>query len=174
MARAGSDAAETVMTRTEFRKILLVATVCGACAPLGAGARDTRSLAAPAPIAHFHPQGQLPSQATVELQRIARASLPFEDKRDFAESQRGFVAAPAYAEIKTEDGKTAWQFGRYAFLDAKQDFDSIHPSLQRQAVLNAQYGLYEVVPGRIWQARGFDISNITFLRGDTGWIVFDP
>ncbi len=41
-------------------------------------------------------------------------------------------------------------------------------------MLNAQYGLYEVVPGRIWQVRGFDISNITFVRGDTGWIVFDP
>jgi len=162
------------MTRPAFLKTLLMLTVCVACAPLDAGARDTKPVAGPAPIGHFHPQGQPPSQATVELQRIARASLPFEDKRDFAESKRGFVAAPAYSDIKTEDGKTAWQFGRYAFLDTKQDFDSIHPSLQRQAVLNAQYGLYEVVPGRIWQVRGFDISNITFVRGDTGWIIFDP
>jgi alkyl sulfatase BDS1-like metallo-beta-lactamase superfamily hydrolase len=162
------------MIRPDFLKTLLVLTVCGACAPLDAGARDIKPVAAPLPIAHFHPQGQPASQATVELQRLARAALPFEDKRDFAESKRGFVAAPTYAEIKTEDGKTAWQFGRYAFLDTKQDFDSIHPSLQRQAVLNAQYGLYEVVPGRIWQVRGFDISNITFVRGDTGWIIFDP
>jgi len=162
------------MTRPDFLKTLLMLTVCVACAPLAAQARYTKPVAAPAPIAHFHPLGQPPSQATVEMQRIARASLPFEDKRDFAESKRGFVAAPAYAEIKTEDGKIAWQFGRYAFLDTKQDFDSIHPSLQRQAVLNAQYGLYEVVPGRIWQVRGFDISNITFVRGDTGWIIFDP
>ena len=162
------------MTRPDFLKTLLMLTVCVACAPLDTQARDAKPVASPAPIAHFHPQGKLPSQATVELQHIARASLPFEDKRDFAESKRGFVAAPAYAEIKTEDGKIAWQFGRYAFLDTKQDFDSIHPSLQRQAVLNAQYGLYEVVPGRIWQVRGFDISNITFVRGDTGWIIFDP
>jgi alkyl sulfatase BDS1-like metallo-beta-lactamase superfamily hydrolase len=100
--------------------------------------------------------------------------LPFEDRRDLDEVKRGFVAAPKYKAIKTAAGDTAWDFGRYAFLDTKQDFDSVHPSLQRQAVLNAQYGLYEVVPGRIWQARGFDISNITFVRGDTGWIVFDP
>ena len=26
----------------------------------------------------------------------------------------------------------------------------------------------------IYQVRGYDISNITFVRGETGWIVFDP
>ena len=36
------------------------------------------------------------------------------------------------------------------------------------------YGLYEVVPGKIYQVRGFDLANITFVKGDTGWIVFDP
>ncbi|MGB7905279.1 MAG: MBL fold metallo-hydrolase, partial [Steroidobacteraceae bacterium] len=162
------------MARTDLLKSLLALMACGACAPLHAGARDAKPVASPAPTTHFHPLGQPPSQATVELQRIARASLPFEDKRDFAESKRGFMAAPAYTEIRTADGKSAWQFGHYAFLDSKQDFDSIHPSLQRQAVLNAQYGLYEVVPGKIWQVRGFDISNITFVRSDTGWIIFDP
>ena len=48
------------------------------------------------------------------------------------------------------------------------------PSLQRQAVLNMAYGLYEVVPGKIYQVRGFDLANISFIKGDTGWIVFDP
>jgi alkyl sulfatase BDS1-like metallo-beta-lactamase superfamily hydrolase len=36
------------------------------------------------------------------------------------------------------------------------------------------YGLYEVVPGRIYQVRGYDLANISFIKGDTGWIVFDP
>jgi len=36
------------------------------------------------------------------------------------------------------------------------------------------YGLYEVVPGRIYQVRGFDLANISFIKGDTGWIIFDP
>jgi alkyl sulfatase BDS1-like metallo-beta-lactamase superfamily hydrolase len=153
----------------------LLAGIGLACAMQPAMAREaavTQPVGAPA--AHFHPAGQLPSAATIESQRAARAALAFEDRRDFDEARRGFVAAPEYKTIKTAAGDTAWDFGRYSFLDTKQDFDSVHPSLQRQAVLNAQYGLYEVVPGRIWQARGFDISNITFVRGDTGWIVFDP
>ena len=162
------------MTRPDFLQALLVLTVFGACAPLNAGEREATSVGSPAPVAHSHPQAQPPSQATVALQRSARSALPFEDKRDFEESKRGFVAAPTYTEIKTAEGGSAWRFDSYKFLDTKQDFDSIHPSLQRQAVLNAQYGLYEVVPGKIWQVRGFDLSNITFVRGDTGWIIFDP
>ena len=62
----------------------------------------------------------------------------------------------------------------YQWLLQGKDFESIHPSLQRQAVLNMAYGLYEVVPGRIYQVRGFDLANISFIKGDTGWIVFDP
>jgi alkyl sulfatase BDS1-like metallo-beta-lactamase superfamily hydrolase len=36
-----------------------------------------------------------------------------------------------------------------------------------------QYGLFKVTD-RIYQVRGYDLSNITFVEGDTGWIVFDP
>jgi alkyl sulfatase BDS1-like metallo-beta-lactamase superfamily hydrolase len=148
-----------------------VVVLCGAlAAPMQAGAAP----AAPPPSAHFHPQGQPPSRHTVEQQQALRTSLPFEDTRDFEESKRGFVAAPTYRQIKTETGAVAWDMARYDFLLQGQDFDSIHPSLQRQAVLNMGYGLYEVVPGRIWQVRGFDLSNISFVKGDTGWIVFDP
>ena len=62
---------------------------------------------------------------------------------------------------------------RFQFLDKQEEFDSIHPSLLRQSVLNNNYGLYEVIPG-IYQVRGFDLSDISFVRGKTGWIVFDP
>ena len=63
--------------------------------------------------------------------------------------------------------------GKYDYLLEGKDFQSIHPSLQRQAILNMNYGLYEVIPG-IYQVRGFDLANITFIKGETGWIVFDP
>jgi alkyl sulfatase BDS1-like metallo-beta-lactamase superfamily hydrolase len=63
---------------------------------------------------------------------------------------------------------------RYGFLGGGRSYDSIHPSLQHQAEVNMAFGLYEVVPGRIYQVRGFDLSNISFIKGDTGWIVFDP
>ena len=71
-------------------------------------------------------------------------------------------------------GNVAWDMGSYDWLLQGKDFQSIHPSLQRQAVLNMAYGLYEVVPGKIYQVRGFDLANISFIKGDTGWIVFDP
>ncbi|HCE71129.1 MAG TPA: hypothetical protein DET67_07855 [Ruegeria sp.] len=73
-----------------------------------------------------------------------------------------------------EKGNVAWDIGSYDFLLQGEDFDTIHPSLQRQAVLNMSYGLYEVMPDRIYQVRGFDLANFTVVKGDTGWIVFDP
>ncbi|MBK6349883.1 MAG: MBL fold metallo-hydrolase [Proteobacteria bacterium] len=129
--------------------------------------------AADAP-AHFDPQGKPPSTFTLELRNGVKAQLPFADKRDFDEAARGFVAAPPYKQIMADAGNVAWDMGSYQWLLSGQDFPSIHPSLQRQAVLNMAYGLYEVVPGRIYQVRGYDLANISFIKGDTGWIIFDP
>jgi linear primary-alkylsulfatase len=155
-----------------------IRAACAACAVAVStavlGAVGTTPEPAASSSGHFHPKGQQPSQYTVARQAALRASLPFEDQRDFEESRRGFVAAPAYRQIKAENGGIAWNMASYDFLLEGKDFDSIHPSLQRQAVLNMGYGLYEVVPGHIWQVRGFDLSNISFIKGDTGWIVFDP
>ena len=114
-----------------------------------------------------------PSQSTVEQQQALRERLPFDDRRDFDEHQRGFIAAPSYRRITSESGETVWDIGQYDFLLNGDNFDSIHPSLQRQATLNMNYGLYEVVPGRIYQVRGYDLSNMTLIKGDTGWIIFD-
>jgi alkyl sulfatase BDS1-like metallo-beta-lactamase superfamily hydrolase len=70
-----------------------------------------------------------------------------------------------------EAGNVAWDMGSYEWLLQGKDFDTINPSLQRQAILNMAYGLYEVVPDKIYQVRGFDLANISFIKGDTGWIV---
>jgi len=122
---------------------------------------------------HFHPKGKLPSSYTIEIQKHQREILPFADKRDFDEQKKGFIAAPEYKQIMAEAGNVAWDMGSYEWLLQGKDFDSIHPSLQRQAILNMNYGLYEVIPG-IYQVRGYDLANITFIKGGTGWIVFDP
>jgi len=121
---------------------------------------------------HYHPMGKQPSASTKQFQASQRAALAFEDQRDFEEHTRGLVARPEFTQIMADAGNVAWDMGRYEFLLDGEDFDSIHPSLQRQAVLNMNYGLYEVIPG-IWQVRGFDLSNVTFIEGETGWIVFD-
>jgi alkyl sulfatase BDS1-like metallo-beta-lactamase superfamily hydrolase len=116
----------------------------------------------------------MPSEFTIELQNGLRKSLPFEDKRDFEEAKKGFIAAPSYKQIMAEAGNVAWDMGSYEFLLTDKEYDTIHPSLQRQAVLNMAYGLYEVLPDKIYQVRGYDLANITFIKGDTGWIIFDP
>ncbi|MGF1756729.1 MBL fold metallo-hydrolase [Photobacterium sagamiensis] len=123
---------------------------------------------------HFHPKGKLPSTYTVDAQQKQRESLPFSDKRDFEEAKRGFIAAPGYKQIKAEAGHVAWDMASYEWLLQDKAFDSLHPSLQRQAVLNMAYGLYEVVPDKIYQVRGFDLANISFIKSDNGWIIFDP
>ncbi|GHA79047.1 MBL fold metallo-hydrolase [Formosimonas limnophila] len=124
---------------------------------------------------HFDPKGKMPSEFTIELQNGLRKSLPFDDKTDFEEAKKGFIAAPNYKQIMAEAGNVAWDMGSYDYLLKEgENFDSIHPSLQRQAILNMAYGLYEVVPGKIYQVRGFDLANISFVKTNKGWIVFDP
>lgn len=114
-----------------------------------------------------------PSDYTIAHQEALRNSLPFDDQRDFDEQRRGFIASPPYRRIMDDAGKVVWDIGQYDFLLAGESLDSIHPSLQRQATLNMNFGLYEVVPNEIYQVRGFDLSNMTLVKGDTGWIVFD-
>jgi alkyl sulfatase BDS1-like metallo-beta-lactamase superfamily hydrolase len=123
---------------------------------------------------HFDPLGKPPSTFTLEIRKGLQAQLPLADKRDFDEAKKGFIAEPPYKQIKADAGQVAWDMGSYQWLLQEKDFQSIHPSLQRQAVLNMAYGLYEVVPDKIYQVRGFDLANISFIKGDTGWIVFDP
>ena len=125
-------------------------------------------------IQHFDLLGKPPSKFTIELRNGQKAELPFADKRDFDEAKRGFIAEPSYARIMADAGHVAWDMGSYGWLLTGKEFESIHPSLQRQAILNMAYGLYEVVPGRVYQVRGYDLANISFIKGDTGWIVFDP
>jgi len=125
-------------------------------------------------IEHFHPKGKPPSEHTIEVIEKARTTMNFADKKDFEEQKKGFIAAPDSMKIKADAGHVAWDMERYQFLAKGKDFDSIHPSLQRQAVLNLNFGLYEVLKDKIYQVRGFDLANITFVRGKTGWIVFDP
>ncbi len=92
-----------------------------------------------------------------------------ETEREFAE--RGLIDAPESLVIESEDGTILWTQDVYDFLDDEAP-DSVNPSLWRNAQLNSLYGLFEVTDG-IYQVRGYDLANITFVRSDSGWIVFD-
>jgi alkyl sulfatase BDS1-like metallo-beta-lactamase superfamily hydrolase len=122
---------------------------------------------------HFHPKGKAPSSHTIAILKKARETLPFADTRDFDEQKKGFIAPMPDLRIKADAGHDAVDMERFQFLNEDKEFDSIHPSMLRIARLNNNYGLYEVIPG-IYQVRGVDLSDITFVRGKTGWIVFDP
>ncbi|OCB50124.1 alkyl sulfatase [Mycobacterium vulneris] len=116
---------------------------------------------------------QKPPAAVVEAAHRAHlTSLPFGDTRDFEDTDRGFIAALEPCVVRSADGTVVWDNDAYAFL-AGEAPTSVHPSLWRQSQLCAKQGLYEVVPG-IYQVRGLDISNISFIEGDTGVIVVDP
>lgn len=108
---------------------------------------------------------------TADALREAAAHLP-EDTRDLVSASRGLLAELSDPLILGPDGSTAWDAGGYAFLDGENP-GTVHPSLWRQSQLTARSGLFEVVPG-IYQVRGLDLSNITFVEGDLGVIVIDP
>ncbi|MGX9675169.1 alkyl/aryl-sulfatase [Mycobacterium sp. HM-7] len=113
-----------------------------------------------------------PTDAIAAANRTHIDSLPFADTRDFDDADRGFIAALEPCVVTAADGRVVWDNDSYSFLNGDAP-DTVHPSLWRQSQLCAKQGLYEVVPG-IYQVRGLDLSNISFIEGDTGIIVIDP
>lgn len=122
---------------------------------------------------HFHPKGKAPSVHTVGVLKEAAARLPFSDKSDLEEWARGLIARRGDLRIMADAGNVALDMAQFKFLDQEEPFDSVHPSLHRIGRLNNNYGLYRVAPG-VYQTRGLDLANLTFVRGKTGWIVVDP
>ena len=147
---------------------VLTTFVVQADAAAGGGAIQTVD-----PDEHFHPKGKPPSEYTLRVIREARERMPFDDTRDFDEARKGFIAPLKSKVIEADAGHIAWDVQRYDFLAQEREFDSVHPSTKRQGHLNQITGLYEVTDG-IYQVRGLDLANITFVRGEEGWIVFDP
>ncbi|MBV8349160.1 MAG: MBL fold metallo-hydrolase, partial [Mycolicibacterium sp.] len=113
-----------------------------------------------------------PTAAIEHAHKEHLGALPFGDTADFEDADRGFIAAKQPCVIRAADGRVVWDNDSYSFLGGDAP-TSVHPSLWRQATLAAKQGLYEVVPG-IYQVRGFDISNVSFIETDNGIIVIDP
>jgi alkyl sulfatase BDS1-like metallo-beta-lactamase superfamily hydrolase len=114
--------------------------------------------------------GPVPSVVAQHVSLLG--SLPFDDARDFENASRGLLARLEPCVIRAEDGRVVWDNDSYGFLDGDAP-TTVNPSLWRQSKLVAMQGLYEVVEG-IYQVRGFDLSNITFVEGERGVIVIDP
>ncbi len=108
----------------------------------------------------------------VDQQHRVGEMLPFDDEADFAATERGFLGRLEPGVVRDAAGRVVWDGDSYDFLTDSPP-DTVNPSLWRQSGLVARQGLYEVVPG-IYQVRGLDLSNVTFLEGDTGVVVVDP
>ncbi|MBN2060945.1 MAG: MBL fold metallo-hydrolase [Deltaproteobacteria bacterium] len=99
--------------------------------------------------------------------------LNWDDDLDFEFAERGFIAKLEEPIIRDKEGDPVYDLNPYTFLDHETAPPTVNPSLWRQARLNMNHGLFKVTE-RIYQVRGYDLSVMSFIEGDTGWIIVDP
>ncbi len=121
--------------------------------------------------------GAATAQEATDATRAANDALldylPFDDQTDFENATRGKIAELDGTAVSGADGTVIYDYSQFDFLTGDAP-DTANPSLWRQSALNAVHGLFEVVPDEIYQFRGYDLAVMSFIRGETGWIVVDP
>jgi alkyl sulfatase BDS1-like metallo-beta-lactamase superfamily hydrolase len=110
---------------------------------------------------------------TVTLNEKFKEQLDFTDTDDFTDATYGFIETIDGAEIRNEAGDIVWTQHPYGFLEDEESPPTVNPSLWRQARLNYVHGLFKVCES-IYQVRGFDLANVTFIETDSGIVVIDP
>lgn len=115
------------------------------------------------------------TSATRLAQEGVREKLDLSDRQDFKDAQRGLIAPlPNEGIVRDDQGRVVWNLGEISVAQVNQDCpETVNPSLWRQAQLVGISGLFQVSE-RIYQVRGLDLSNITFIEGNTGLIIIDP
>lgn len=97
------------------------------------------------PAAGISAMAQVEPKAATEATKKAKAAvlnqLPFADKQDFEDANRGFVATVPELEVKDDKGNVVWMLAPYKFLEAEEAADTVNPSLWRQSRLNMTNGL---------------------------------
>ena len=164
------------MTRRNFLSTSAVAALaCGASLTAhAAGSTDENSLNFITDIFKDSTQpGEIEDATAITAEKNAEwyEKLDFSDRREFANAERGWLDNAEGRIIDGEDNRSAWDLQSYGDLNRDAP-DTVNPSLWRNTQLNAKAGLFEVCDG-IYQVRGFDMANTTFIRTDHGWIVFD-
>lgn len=116
-----------------------------------------------------------PADSTRAANEAVLEQRPFANREDFENARRGLIAQAPELVVPGAGGGDIWNMPAYDFIDGegKNAPASVNPSLWRQASLNNIHGLFEVTDG-VYQVRGYDLSNMTIIEGDTGWILVDP
>jgi alkyl sulfatase BDS1-like metallo-beta-lactamase superfamily hydrolase len=118
-------------------------------------------------------QGNTPAtESTVRANAGVREELNLADQQDFDDATKGLIAAPPALKVAGPDNTTIWDMSSYDFIEGEAPH-TVNPSLWRQAKINNHHGLFKVTDG-VYQLRGFDISNMTIIEGETSWIIVDP
>ena len=128
--------------------------------------------AVPVPASHLDVARDA-EPATRAANAALAAKLPFGDTAAFETAKRGLIAPVPEGMVRTDSGTVLWNLGEYAFIDGELAPTTVNPSLWRMARLNLANGLFKVTE-RLYQLRGFDISNMTVIEADSGVIVIDP
>ena len=113
-----------------------------------------------------------PTAATIKANAAVLDELDFTDRQDFEDATRGLIASEPALKVAADNGSHVWNRPAYDFIQGEAPA-TVNPSLWRQASLNNIHGLFEVTNG-IYQVRGYDLSNMTIIEGETGWIIVDP
>ncbi len=114
------------------------------------------------------------TEQTVKVNSAIYSVLDFEDKTEHEFATKGLIDAPEELELKDADGNVIWSQKAYSFVDNYEKCpDTVNPSLWENTKNNHAYGLFKVCEN-IYQVRGYDMANLTLIKGDTGWIIFDP
>jgi alkyl sulfatase BDS1-like metallo-beta-lactamase superfamily hydrolase len=118
-------------------------------------------------------QGNTPAtETTIRANAAVSKELNLADQQDFDDASRGLIAAPNALTVAGPNNSTVWDLSSYDFIQGEAP-DTVNPSLWRQAKINNHHGLFKVTDG-VYQLRGFDISNMSIIEGNSGWIIVDP
>jgi len=149
--------------------VLLLIAACKPQEPPAAAPAAERPAAATAPDANGF---TAPSRQTAEQNAAVARALALADQQDFEDAKKGLVASEPKLVIPGPEGEPVWNMPSYDFVEGEAP-PSVNPSLWRQAKLNGLHGLFRVAEG-VYQVRGYDVSNMSWIRGKSGWIVVDP
>ena len=118
-------------------------------------------------------EGNPATTTTAEANAAWYDALDFSDTSEQECALRGLIEAPESLILYDDEGNEVWNVADYSFVNELETApDTVNPSLWRNTLYNQYAGLFEVCDG-IYQVRGYDMANATFIRTDNGWIVFD-